>query len=45
VTANGPRSNPTGDAISIMTGERDRRFTVGLSAILAGTVRADPTSL
>ncbi|MFE3226165.1 TetR/AcrR family transcriptional regulator [Nocardia sp. NPDC059228] len=41
LTADAPRPNPTGDTISIMTGERDRRFTAGLTAILAGTVRED----
>ncbi|MFJ9370995.1 TetR/AcrR family transcriptional regulator [Nocardia sp. NPDC101769] len=40
LTADAPRPNPAG-AISIMTGERDRRFTDGLTAILAGTVRED----
>ncbi|MFE3054793.1 TetR/AcrR family transcriptional regulator [Nocardia sp. NPDC059239] len=41
LTADAPRPNPTGDTISIMTGERDRRFTAGLTTILAGTVRED----
>ncbi|MGW3542628.1 TetR/AcrR family transcriptional regulator [Nocardia niigatensis] len=41
LTACAPRLNPAGDAISIMTGERDRRFTAGLTAVLAGTVRED----
>ncbi|MFE3187517.1 TetR/AcrR family transcriptional regulator [Nocardia sp. NPDC059240] len=43
LTAHFPRANRTGDTISIMTGERDRRFTAGLTAILTGTVRPDPT--
>ncbi|MFE3081506.1 TetR/AcrR family transcriptional regulator [Nocardia tengchongensis] len=44
LTLNGPRLNSTGDTISIMTGERDRRFTAGLTAILTGAVRTEPTS-
>ncbi|WP_405494935.1 TetR/AcrR family transcriptional regulator [Nocardia sp. NBC_00511] len=41
----GTRINAAGDIRSTVTGDRDRRFTAGLRAILAGTVRADVESM